>query len=241
MESGVRQLTSTDLADITASKQELYGTIGLTADGRRYRYVQFGGTVVAGNVLMAPSLVTNHQNIAVQTAAPAGATSVLVTLGATAATADQYAGGHLVVGVDSSGVPITRKIRGNTSGNASATITVFLQTHEPLIFALTTSNVVSLSPSVYNSVTASSTAGLPVGVAVNSAASGQFGWVQTSGSCGIVNDAAGSLSALGKIKQSGTVAGAVVASSAATDIQLGHMVQAAAASKSALAMLDINS
>lgn len=240
MESGVRQLTSTDLADVGSVKHEVYGTNGFTKDSRKYRYVQFGGTVTAGNLVVAPALVSAHQNCAVAAAAAAGATSVQVTLGAAAATQDQYAGGLLAVGVDGSGVPITRRVKGNTAGNSNATITVLLDSSEPLLFALTTSNVVSLSPSIYNGVTASTTSSVPIGVAVNSAVSGQFGWVQVGGPCNVVNDAAGALSALGNIKQSGTVAGAVVASSAATDIQIGYMIQAANASKAGLARLSLD-
>lgn len=239
MENGVRILTSTDLADVTTTKMEEYGAVGATADGRRFVYGKAGGALVAGNVVIAPSLVSNHQNIAVQAAAAAGATQLNVTLGATAATQDQYAEGLLVIGVDGSGVPITRKIRGNTAANSGATCTIFLDNAEPLLNALTTSNVVSLSPSMFNGLTASSTAGNPVGVALNSVASGSFGWFQIHGPIGVVNDAAGSLSALGPIKQSGTVAGAVVASSGATDIQIGYMIQGAAASKSALAMITL--
>jgi hypothetical protein len=240
MESGVRTLTATDLSSTTTSKQESYAAVGVTSDGRRYRYGAAGGAVTAGNLVIAPSLVANHQNITVQTAAAAGATTVYVTLGATAATADQYAEGQLVVGVDNSGVPVTRKVKGNTSGNSGTVIQVFLDQKEPLLNALTTSNVVSLSPNLFNGVVASATAGLPVGVAVTSVPSGSFGWFQVFGPVGVVNDAAGALSALGKIKQSATVAGAVVASTVATDIQVGYVVQAAAASKAGLAFVTLD-
>jgi hypothetical protein len=109
-----------------------------------------------------------------------------------------------------------------------------------LTYALTTSNVVSLVPSRFNGVTASATAGFPVGIVLTSGTSGQFGWVQVYGETAIVNDAAGALSALGKIKQSTTVAGAVVASSAATDIQIGNMIGAAATSKAGVAFLNLD-
>lgn len=240
MESGVKQLTSTDLAQTTTSKQDNYGAVGATADGRRYRYVQFAGTVSAGQLVIAPALVAAHQNVAVQTAAKANDTQVLVTLGAAAATADQYAEGLLVVGVDGSGVAITRKIKGNTAGNASTVITVFLDGKEPLLFPLTTSNVVSLSPSNFNGVAASATAGFPVGIVVTPATAGTWGWVQVYGPVGAINDAAATLSALGKIKQSLTVAGAVVASTAATDVQVGTVQQSTAASKSGLVSVNLD-
>lgn len=240
MESGIKTLTETDLNVTTTQKLESFGSIGQTRDGRRYRYAGAGGAVTGGNLVIAPSLTSAHQNCAVAAATLANATSLQVTLGAAAATQDQYAEGYLTVGVDGSGTPIVLKVRGNTAGASSSTITVNLETSNPLPVALTTSNVVSLAPSPHSSVTASATAGLPVGVAVVSIASGSYGWIQVYGPAPVVNDAAGSLSALGKIKQSATVAGAVLASSAATDIQVGQMIQAASASKAALALITID-
>lgn len=240
MESGAKILTSTDLAVVTSSKTEDFGSLGYTTDGRRFRYAQFGGNVTAGNLVIAPTLVANHQNIAVAAANNANDTSVLVTLGATAATQDQYAGGLLVVGVDGSGTPQTRRIKGNTVGNSGANITVYLDSREPLLYALTTSNKVSLSPALCNGVTASATAGVPVGVAVASATSGQFGWVQVYGPSVLVNDAGGSLSALGLLQQSTTVAGAVVAGATAGNLVIGHVIQAAAASKAFLAKVTLD-
>lgn len=61
-------------------------------NGNAYRYVKVGGTAtVAGKVYQAPAEITNHQDL-VPAAAAIGATEVTVTLGATAATANQYAG-----------------------------------------------------------------------------------------------------------------------------------------------------
>lgn len=240
MESGVSQLTASDIATVVPQKLEDYGKVAATKDGRRYRFVQFGGNVVAGNVVVAPALVANHQNISVQTAAPIGAGSVNVTLGATAATQDQYAEGFLVVGVDNSGTPVTRKIKGNTAGTAGGVITVTLDSREPLQVALTTSNVVSLSPNKYNGVVASSTAGHVVGVVVTSGAAGQYGYVQTYGEVGIVNDAAAAISANQLVTQSLTVAGAIVSGAAAGAQVIGIAVQGAAASKAFLAKVTVD-
>lgn len=239
MENGAKLLYGSDLAVVTSAQSEAYGSVGYTIDGRRYRYVQFGGTVTAGNLLVAPALVANHLNIA-PAAALAGATQISVTLGATAATKDQYAEGLLVVGTDGSGTPVTRRIKGNDVGLSGATINVYLDSREPLLFALTTSNKVSLTPSRYNLVTASSTAGEPVGIAVNSGTVNQFGWVQVFGPVGVVNDAAGSLSAQGLLQQSTTVAGAVVAGATAGNLVIGRAIQAAAASKSFLAFVTLD-
>lgn len=239
MESGIRTITSTDISQTTTAKTESYGASAVSADGRRFRYCGAGGSLNAGNLVVAPSLIAGHQNLAI-TATAANATQITVTLGGASATQDQYAEGTLVVGVAGSGVPVTLKIKGNSAGNASTAITVTLNQGSPVPFALTASNVVSLAPSVYSSVQASSTAAVPIGVATTVIPSGSYGWVQVFGPVGVVNDAAGSLSANGKIKQSTTVAGAVVASTAATDIQVGQVIQATSASAAGLAFVTLD-
>jgi hypothetical protein len=240
MESGVKLLTSTDLAQNTTTRQDTYGAVGATADGRRYRYVQFSGNVTGGSLVVATPLIANHQNLTVQKAANINDTTVFVTLGATAVTQDQYTEGLLVVGVDNSGVPVTRKIKGNTAGAASSVIQVALDGREPLLYALATNNVVSLSPSLFNGVATSATASYPLGFAVVSATANSFGWIQTFGLVGAVNDAAAALVANGRVKQSTTVAGAVVASTAATDIQIGTALQATNASKAGLVFVNLD-
>lgn len=240
MESGIKTLTATDLNQTTTTKQEAFGAIGQTQDGRRYRYAQAGGAVNGGNLVIAPVLTAAHQNNAVQTAAAAGATQLQVTLGAASVAQDQYAEGFLTVGVDGSGVPVALKIKGNTAGGSASTITVTLAAVNPLPYALTTSNVVSLAPNRFSSVTASATAGVPVGIATVSIASGSCGWVQVYGEAPIVNDAGGSLSANVLVKQSTTVAGAVQAGSTAGDIAIGRTIQSAAASKASLALITLD-
>jgi hypothetical protein len=167
METGIRTLTSGDLANVGNAPTDDVGAVGQTSDGRLYRYVKAGGAAPGGSLVVSAGTVANHLNAAVAAAAAAGVTQVSVTLGATAATQDQYAGGFLVVGTDGSGVAITRRIKGNTAGASAGTITVVLDSKEPLLFALTTSNKVSLIPARENGVVASSTTGDPVGITVN--------------------------------------------------------------------------
>ena len=66
---------------------------------RIYKYSGIGSAAVtAGKLLQTKvAVVGHHRDISVQTAASAGDTSVIVTLGATAATLNQYAEGYLHV------------------------------------------------------------------------------------------------------------------------------------------------
>ena len=65
-------------------------------DGRVYRYAKMGATVgVAGNLYQAKAPLANHNNRTATAAYAAGATSVALDVGATAASANDYAGGYL--------------------------------------------------------------------------------------------------------------------------------------------------
>src|SRR5579859_4942054 len=104
MQDGIRTLTETDLGVLTTTKQTQYGAIGVTEDGRRYRYVSFGGTstIAPGLVVTAAALTANFQGLAITattvTAAgqvtanlATGSSTLILTNGATTVTADQFA------------------------------------------------------------------------------------------------------------------------------------------------------
>ena len=70
------------------------GVRAVTGDGREFHYVQAGGTaLVPGKLQQASAQVANHQNLTPTAATAVGDTSITVTLGGTAATANQYLGG----------------------------------------------------------------------------------------------------------------------------------------------------
>lgn len=73
------------------------GTLGIDQNGDCYRFAYAGAVALAaGRAMQAPAPIADH---ILQTPAVAalGARSVAVTLGATAATADQYKGGKLAI------------------------------------------------------------------------------------------------------------------------------------------------
>lgn len=173
--SGIRSNSSTQEAAL--------GTKVVTSSGRAFRYVKVGGTtLVVGTLLDAPATIGNHTNIAVQAAAAAGATSVSVTLGATAVVVDQYADGVLVIN-DVTGEGQTFTIASHLANAGSGTLVVNLTPDEPVVTALTTSSEASLVSNQYNGVVihASTEAAAPIGVAVTAITNAQFGWIQTRG------------------------------------------------------------
>jgi hypothetical protein len=240
MESGVRQLTSTDLNQVTTTKTEAYGTIGATADGRMFRYVGFGGTstIAPGLLCVSAVLVAGYQGLAItavgtggQTAANllANSNQIVLTNGATAITQDQFAEGYIDI-LQTSGSnngPIRYKVKGNTAAAGSATFIVFLDGREPLRNASTlvagtdTANLVANDFSaVAPSTTLNSSAGWSVTQVPNSSTVTNYGWVQCVGPAPVKNDAGGTLAVGTAFAQSVTTAGLVVAAGA-TSTDLG--------------------
>lgn len=183
-------LTNQDARKVSATKLERLGTIAETADGRVFRYAKAGASnLVAGNLQVNTDLVANHTNRLVTVAAAVGATEVQVTLGATAATADQYQDGFLTVN-DATGEGITYAVRGNASAASAGTLRAFLS--EPVVVALTTSSEVTLKPNTWDSVVISAVdqADQPVGVPNTAVTAGSYFWVQTRGEAGVLADEA---------------------------------------------------
>ena len=127
----------------SATQNHFLGERLVTADGRVFRYckVGSGADLVAGNYIQSPAQIGDHQNVAVTATFPIGSTSISVTLGATAATANQYAGGQAVVTV-TPGLGQAITITGHAAAVLSGTLT--LQLGEPLRVALTTSTRIDL-------------------------------------------------------------------------------------------------
>ena len=221
--TGYVQVSPQDI-HVSSDTQELnLGARAMLQDGREFVYVKAGASaLVAGTLQQGPAIVANHQNIAVAAAAAAAADSVTVTLGATAATADFYAGGYMVVN-DEAGQGYTYAIKSNPAADSAGSMVVSLA--DPLIEALTTSSQVCLIPNLYNGVVINPTTATnaPVGVAVADVPASNFGWVQVHGPVSALNDSATAVG-LG-LARSGSVAGAF-ATVAATTNQIATALQA---------------
>lgn len=177
-----------------------------TQDGRSFRYVKAGGTsLVAGQLQACAAQVTNHQNLT-PSAAAIGATSIDVTLGATATTLNQYADGMAIITV-TPGVGYSYSIKSNPVIAASALGTI--QLNDPIQVALTATSRVDLVANPYLDVIVAPTTytGHAVGVATDIITNAQFGWIQTHGTVGCLAD--GALVVGEPVIRSNGVAGAV--------------------------------
>lgn len=210
-----------------ASLATLVGTRWDLSDGREVILVKAGDAVAAGKLYQDAAIVANHQNIAVTAYTAYSANGnvppkVTVTLGATAATANQYAGGFVVVN-DATGEGQTLRIASHPAANASASLVITLE--DGAATALDATSEVCLIPPHGKDVIINPTTitGAQVGVGLYPITAGSYGFLVAKGLVsGLANGAIGV--GLG-ISASGTVAGAFMVA-AATTARLGFANQA---------------
>lgn len=182
------QIVAQDVYKSSATQQHVFGEKAYTPDGRTFRYVKVGAAaLVPGNLLQGPAVVANHVNLTPTAAVAVGDTTITVTLGATAATENQYAGGYLITEIGTTGRGQTLLIKSHPAANASATLVVTLS--DPFVTATSGTVTASLIANPYNGVIQSIATTLTapiVGAAVAPLAASTFGWIQTRGACGIL-------------------------------------------------------
>ncbi len=168
----------------TFNNREMFlGAIGATPDGRVFRWCYSGGAISAGErVETSPAVAADDQDLAVQTAAAVGDTSVSITTGG-AITVNLYADGYLSVN-DADGEGHLYAIKSHKVAAGVETLVINLR--EPIREALVTGSgtLVGLVKNPYKDViigTAASTAGATVGVAPTVVANNTYFWCQESG------------------------------------------------------------
>lgn len=251
MQDGPRYLTETDVNTLTTTKQTQYGAVGVTEDGRTYRYVQFGGTstINPGLLTIAATAPSNSTGLAITSTSvaggnvtanlQAGSTTLVVTNGVTSVTQDQFAFVEILV---SAGGTYKLKLRGNTAAGNGGLITLSLK--EPLPVGATQlipgTDTVNLRVSPWAGVTTSTTKSQPIGVTVcpvpNTASVTNYGWVQTGGPAFVAATSATKGQAL--TQDTGGTAGFFMNTAAATDFPIA-VAYASAASSTASVELNI--
>lgn len=198
--------TSTD-----TSLETLIGTRWDLSDGREVIMVRAGDAVAAGKLYQDAAIVANHQNCAV-TAYQAYSNNgnvpakVTLTLGATAATANQYRGGFLVVN-DNNGEGQTLRIASHPAADSAASLAVTLE--DGATVAITTASEVSLIPPHGKDVIINPTTptGAVVGVGLYTIAAASYGFLTAKGLTSCLAD--GAVTVGSAISPSNAVAGAI--------------------------------
>lgn len=215
--------TSTD-----AALETLVGTRWDLADGREIMLVKAGAVALeAGKIHQDAAIVANHQNIAVTAFQAYSANGnvpakVTVTLGGTAATANQYRGGFVVVN-DANGEGQTLRIASHPAADASASLVITLE--DSPVTALTTSSEVCLLPAHGKDVIVMPTTatGAVAGISLYPIAAAAYGYVVTKGVTSCLSQ--GALGVGLGFTHSATVAGAALVA-AATTARHGYAAQA---------------
>lgn len=161
--------------------------------GRVFYYAKATTAVGRGKVAKTAAVIGNHNNMSFVTTAPAvGDSSVAVTLGGTAATADQYKDGWLVV-QDGGGEGRAYRIEGHgAQATTTGNLTVYLAEQIDTIGVLAESNV-DLIYNKYDELLPPADNGqgyIPVGVpiCVGGLGAAEFGYVQTWKPCSVWQD-----------------------------------------------------
>jgi len=161
------------------------GNLGVTSDGRKYRYAQAGAAgCAAGALQMATDITVNHEDLAVNTFA-VGDKQITVTVGATAITGNEYEEGFVNV-TDDTGQGIMYAIANCPATAGTADIVITLK--EPIVVGAIAGTTVTLYRNKYRDIlpTDGTEADLPVGVPNVALAADAYGWVQTGGPCSIL-------------------------------------------------------
>lgn len=238
MRSAEGTLSAQDAFSPSLVQQHALGSRLALVDGRVYRYAQAGAAdLVAGNLLQAAAPITTH--LALTSAAAAiGATSTVVTPGATAGAANLYSEGYLGVS-DGPGVGLVYRIAGHAAITASVAFTLNLD--EPVAVAFTTATRYGLIPNLYKNVIQSpvtAKTGAFVGVAPCVFTAAYYGWIQTWGVVSLLIN--GTLAATASVQGGVTTAGSVdVWSTLATSGLVGEMMQAGVSTKNNFVYLKI--
>jgi hypothetical protein len=175
------------------------------------------------------AVVANHQNVVV--AGSAGDQQVTVTLGATAATADQYLGGYLS-GLSGTGAGQTVRIRTHGAIALSTAGTFFLD--EPLTTTFAATPKASLTKNPYMGAIISSsgdTTQQVVGVPIITVTAAFWGWFQTKGIAAVLVNGTPAVGS-GLIKSATTAGAADIEGTGTITQRIGQVYDTAAVSTS---------
>lgn len=250
MESGARQITAVDLNTFDVNQNEDLGTVGVTKDGRVFRYVKFGGTstIKAGLLCVGPAAPSNSTGLAITAVGTggqasanlvAGSQTLVITNGSTSVTANQF---QFLEIVSSADLTYSLRIAGHNSAGNGGYITLRLA--DPLPQGITTlipgTDTANLVLSHYNGVAPSTTGNAPAGVTTNvvpnTASVTYYGWVQSGGKAFV--KATTATIGLGIAQDQAGTAGYVIITAATTG-NIGW-AKASAASNTASVVLNIN-
>lgn len=157
-----------------------------TDDGEIFRYAYAGASAISrGKLQVCPAPNTNHHNVAWSAGGAIGTKTVTVTLGATAAVANEYAGGVMVTN-DATGEGTRYKIYSHPAADASATLQLTLAENIRET-ALVSGSEVTLLHNTWNGVVEAAVEERePAGVPLVNVALNNYCWLMTRGTTAVL-------------------------------------------------------
>lgn len=218
MFSGVPVIYGIDPGSTETTPQHQLGSMGVTSDGRKFRYARVDAStaLVTGNLLQSKVENTSDQGLAVAAAAIGDFT--ITTTSTVTVDNNEYADGYVVVTI-TPGLGQCFKIKSHPAATAG---TLVLTLYDSVRVALTTASRIDLVANPYNRViqnpiTATSN---PVGVAFVAAAVDTYTWIQTHGIASVLSEG---VTAVGQAVITSTgVAGAVIDTASTTRPIVGY-------------------
>lgn len=177
----------------------------IDSTGKVYRYAHFGANTNRGvlvssdvsesslvdtdNVIIAPASAVSVSD---ETMKPGALGSHYIQLTLASVTANQFAGGTLIT-TDDTGEGYSYSILGNTATDDPSSGTIRLRLQEPLQVAVDTTTDIAIASNMWHDVEVATTAtdAVVCGVSCSTMviATAPYGWVQTRGLCGVLQDA----------------------------------------------------
>jgi hypothetical protein len=229
-EGGVSKVNTQGMREIRTAGVTVLGTVKELDGGKEIVYSKLStaagsAAIGCGFIMIGPAAVANHGRRAVTLTASIGAKEVVLTIGATSASKDEYADGYLIVECGT-GTGYSYKILGHAAWAASNTAARVILKDE-LEIAATTATLCTLIKNPYKDIItkadSAAIAGKPAGVMLFSAAltDGGFLWLGKKGIFAARPE--GSIVAGGPVS-CGSAAGTVGPLAAATEVQVGICV-----------------
>jgi len=181
-----------------------------------YRYVEYGGTTIAAQLLAMEDPGSAHDELDPTgsgtdygTAGTAVGSTIISIATSITLVVNEYAGGSLV-GEDLAGEGYRYKVLRNTAVSSAANASIEIQTG--LAVAVTTASHFKLIKSKWKEVVSAPNTSIvapPIGVGMGVGADGSFGWAQTRGPAAVQTE--GALTVGLQARHSETTAGTVTA------------------------------
>lgn len=214
----------------TSAQRHPLGTEMIFQDGRKYRYVENGGSGISeGLVVASEAPAGNHdEDLTITTSPSAGDTTIGVTLGATAAAKNLYAEGFLFINLPilatSANPHEMYKIKSHALVASAGTGTFTIDEEDGFATAITAgTETAGLIKSPYKDIVVApaAVAGRFVGVTTRSLTADYFGWIQVAGMATVAMDGTPAVGTL--VGASSNHAGQFLAIAADTTPALGRL------------------